>query len=43
LFYCKTEEINQLVKQSIFLLTKLRMRYFIIDDYWRILKTWEER
>jgi hypothetical protein len=35
---CKHLEINQLVKQSIFLLTKLRMRYFILDDYWRTLQ-----
>lgn len=27
--------MSKLVKQSFFLLTKLRMRYFLLDDYWK--------
>ena len=31
------QEINQLIKQSFFLLTKLRMRYFVLDNYWKLI------
>lgn len=43
LLNCQNKEIDQIIKQSIFLLTKLRMRYFILDDYWRVIQKLERQ